>query len=120
MFNYFLFRGSASKLLEAWAKKKIVKKRRQSAEERDRLLIAQSVYIQWGSGRELDKAKIVKAINGDGVTPKPDIDEDAKCMRLFLSRLDPKSLQNLEITPWSEFVPETSPLIDYLILNRGE
>ena len=106
--------------MKDWAKKRILRKRKRTAEERDRFLIAQSRHIQWGAGRALDKLKIVKEINGDGVTPNPGSGDNAKCMRLFLSRLDPESLQNPGLTPWSEFVPEISPLLDYLIVDAEE
>ena len=63
--------------------------------------------------------KIVKAINGDGIQPKSGNGNDAKCMRQFLSRVEHAALQNPGLTSWNQFIPENSPLVDYLVVVTG-
>ena len=79
------------------------------------MVIAQSRYILWGKARALDKYKIVNAINGDESWTS----RDQNNMRKFLSRLDPGTLQSPDLTPWSVFIPENAPLLDYLIVDSG-
>ena len=118
--NCIYFRGFRTKTLEDWVRDRMTRKRRRPAVEKDRILISQRSEIKLGENRALDKFKIVKAITQDESIHKPGWSDDAKCMRSFLANLDPTSLQDPEITPWLDFIPENSPLVDYLVVHSEE
>ena len=112
-------RGQKTKMMEDWARTRMVRNRRHAASSQDRILIQQSSLKEWGKGKALNKTKIVKAINGDKIQPKPGNGNHAKCMRQFLSRVEHAALQNPGLTSWNQFIPENSPLVDYLVVATG-
>ena len=112
-------RGQRTKVMEDWARTRMVRNRRRAASSQDQILIQQSSLKEWGKGKALNKTKIVKAINGDKIQPKPGNGNHAKCMRQFLSRVEHAALQNPGLTSWNQFIPENSPLVDYLVVATG-
>ena len=109
------YRGQRTRILEDWAKKRMLRRRMRVATAQDQILINHTELLDWGKGRALDKHEIVKVINGDGINPKTGAGNDAKCMRQFLSRVTPATVQNPGVTSWEQFIPESAPLVDYLV-----
>ena len=115
--KFLYFRGMRTKTLEEWARTRMIRKRRNHASEADRMLVPRDSTTYWGKGRAYDQYDIVKAINGTRTRHVPGKGNDTSCMRDFLSRLDPASLQNPGIGSWLNFIPGNSPFIDYLAVH---
>ena len=84
------------------------------AQVEDRFLIPQLVPNPWGQGKELDKCNIIQEFLGDTPLLTNGNRKDSQNMDNYLKNLEPSSLQVPDLVPQASFMPEESPLLNFL------
>lgn len=112
-----IFRFVSSVELLEYARSRIECRRASVSCPQDTILnpqpVNQSDYL-WGERNKLSKSNIIREICGR----KPTIGyRDEDCMTRYLSKVKRDSLNDVQLSSWSEFLPTGAPLLDFLAVD---
>ena len=78
-------------------------------------LIPRPEENSWGKNRALDKEYIIREFVE--FSPIMNKKRDEECMAVFLDKVIVNGVQDLGLTPYMEFLPRSTPLVDFLSIG---
>ena len=79
----------------------------------DTILIEHPEKMCWGESRKINKTSLVSQITG--YKPRISSFKDEVCMKAYLEKILKSTLPILKISTLKEFLPESAPLLDFLV-----
>ena len=98
----------STKVKEVW-----VSARSQGILPEDTILIEHPEKMCWGESRKINKTSLVSQITG--YKPRIVSFKDEVCMKVYLEKIPKSTLPIPKISTLKEFLPESAPLLDFLV-----